>query len=228
MSALPCSKRRPWLANGFTPLGLVTSSSVFFSTPASRSTHSTRSPSFSNNPSSYATSSARPWNGAVVSKTSFLMAYLLMSSDLVTPSPVNHVGERSPVQICAQIVGEHLDDPMLRHIGTTGDMRRNQHALVLPETAIGGVLELPEVDVQTDATQLPRRQRGDQRLFVDDLPAGDVDQHRSRTHGRKRLATNQPGRFRCPLTTDGHEVTLPQQRMEMRGTFETAESREQV
>src|SRR5205814_7163483 len=92
---------------------------------------------------------------------------------------------------------------------------------------IGGVLELAVVDVQTDAAQLPCRQRRDQRLFVDDLPAGHVDQHRSGTHRRKRLATDQAGRLRCPLTTDGHEVTLSQQRMEMLGTFETAEARGQ-
>src|SRR6185437_8220089 len=73
----PCSTRRPWLANGFAPLGLVTSSWVFFSTPVSRSAHSTASPSFSNKPSSYATSSARPWNGAVVSRTSFFIGRLL-------------------------------------------------------------------------------------------------------------------------------------------------------
>ena len=62
---------------------------------------------------------------------------------LVTPSPLDHVGERSAVEICAQIVGEHLDDPMLRHIGTTGDMRRNQHALVLPEAEIGACSNSP-------------------------------------------------------------------------------------
>jgi hypothetical protein len=34
------------------------------------------SPSFSNSPSSWATSSGNPWNGAVVSKTSFFIDLL--------------------------------------------------------------------------------------------------------------------------------------------------------
>src|SRR5262249_12763286 len=75
MSALPCSSSLAWLAKGSTPFGLVTWVSTFFSTPCSRSAHSTRSPSCSNSPSSWATSSGSPWNGAVVSKMSFFMGF---------------------------------------------------------------------------------------------------------------------------------------------------------
>ena len=47
MSALPCSNSLPWLVKGFTPVGAVTSTATFFSTPCSRSAHSTINPSFS-------------------------------------------------------------------------------------------------------------------------------------------------------------------------------------
>src|SRR5712691_1731949 len=79
MSAWPCSNSLPWLEKGSSPLGLMTLTSVFFSTAFSRSAHSIARPSCSNSPSSWATSSGRPWNGAVVSKTSFFMDRALLA-----------------------------------------------------------------------------------------------------------------------------------------------------
>src|SRR5581483_8311374 len=73
MSALPCSSSLPWLAKGLTPFGEVLWVSTFFSTPASRSAHWISRPSLANRPSSKATSSGKPWNGAVVSRTSFFI-----------------------------------------------------------------------------------------------------------------------------------------------------------
>src|SRR5713101_8492617 len=79
MSAWPCSNSLPWLEKGSSPFGLMTLTSVFFSTSFSRSAHSIARPSCSNSPSSWATSSGRPWNGAVVSKTSFFMDRALLA-----------------------------------------------------------------------------------------------------------------------------------------------------
>src|SRR5262245_26865522 len=145
----------------------------------------------------------------------------------VPPRPVDHVGERAPVQVGAQIVGEHVKAPMLRYVCTAGDMRSDQDTLVLPEAGIGGVLELALVDCEADATQLARCERVDQGRLVDDLAAGDVDQHRSLAHRFERRAANQPRRLRRPLAADSHELALAEQRMKTLRALETAESRRQ-
>src|SRR5258708_12631640 len=77
MSALPCSSSLPWHMNGLTPLGLVMLTSVFLTASFSRSAQEMIRPSFSNRPSSNATNSGRPWNGAVDSSVSFFIAHLL-------------------------------------------------------------------------------------------------------------------------------------------------------
>src|SRR5215469_10305125 len=87
MSAWPCSNRRPWLKNGSMPCGLVRLRSILLTPPCSRSAHSTSRPSLANKPSSKATNSGRPWNGAVVSRISFFMA---TSAKGLAYSPRNH------------------------------------------------------------------------------------------------------------------------------------------
>src|SRR5262245_20774604 len=116
---------------------------------------------------------------------------------------------------------------MLRHVCTAGDMRGDQDALVLPEAGIGGVLELALVDVEADAAQLARCERIDQRRFIDDLAARDVDQHRSRAHRLERRAADPTGRLRRPLAADGHELALARPHMKTLRALETAESRRQ-
>ena len=40
----------------------------------------------------------------------------------VASPPVDHVDQRAPIQIRAQIIAEHFDHPMLRHVGAARDM----------------------------------------------------------------------------------------------------------
>src|SRR5262245_29505197 len=113
---------------------------------------------------------------------------------------------------------------MLAHVTAARDMRGDEDALVVPEATIGFPLELALVDVQGHPPQPSRRERRDQRFFVDDFTARDVDQDRAGLHGRKGLATDQLGRLRCPLTTDHHGVTLLEKSTEPLGALQAAES----
>jgi len=65
---------------------------------------------------------------------------------------------------------------VLSDVGAAGDVRRDEDALVVPEAAIRLALELPVVDVQGHAAQRPGRERGDQRLLVEDLSPCHVHQ----------------------------------------------------
>ena len=75
MSALPCSSILPWLENGLSPFGLLTLTCVLLSS-LSRSTHSICKPSFREQAFLVGDQFRQPWNGAVVSRTSFFMGGL--------------------------------------------------------------------------------------------------------------------------------------------------------
>src|SRR5688572_18525301 len=138
--------------------------------------------------------------------------------------PVDDVGQGPPVQISAQIVAEEADPPMLRQVSAAGDVRSDENALVVPEATIGFVFELAHIDVEGHPSQRSRRKGGDQRFFVDDFTPRDVDQDGAWLHRGKGLPTDQLGRLRGPLTTDHHGIAFPEERAEMRGTLQAAES----
>ena len=112
---------------------------------------------------------------------------------------------------------------MLTGVSAAGDMWGDEDALVVPEAMIGFMLELTHVDVECDASQLSRRERIDQCLFVDDFPPRDVHENRAGLQGGKRLSPDQPGRLRCPLTADRHRIALFEERTEPLGALQTAE-----
>ena len=72
MSAPPCSKVLPWLPKAENASGEVSLVSISRGV-LTLFTHSMRTPSASNRPSRSATSSARPWKGAVVSSLNVFM-----------------------------------------------------------------------------------------------------------------------------------------------------------
>src|SRR5262249_57448364 len=61
---------------------------------------------------------------------------------LVAPGPLDHVGERSSLQIGPQVVGEGLDGSLLPRIGAAGTVRRDHHTPVLPHPSPDPVLQL--------------------------------------------------------------------------------------
>src|SRR5689334_13013571 len=62
-------------------------------------------------------------------------------------------------------------------------------------------------------------------LLVDDLTAGDVDEHGSRLHYRKAGLVEETGRLRRPLAADHHEIAFRQEPIEILGAAKLTESR---
>src|SRR4051812_2118119 len=116
MSALPCSSILPWLENGLSPFGVLTLTWVLLSS-LSRSTHSICKPSFSNRPSRSATSSGNPWNGAVVSSTSFFMGRAPRSESCFIPRETS-TGPARPDHRVAK--------PALRYAGERNNVAGNE------------------------------------------------------------------------------------------------------
>src|SRR5882762_72012 len=102
---------------------------------------------------------------------------------------------------------------MLTHVTAARDMRGDEDALIVPEAAIGFMLELTDIDVEGHTPQLSRRESRDQRFFVDDFPPRDVHEDRAWLHRGEGLPTDQLGRLRRPLTANHHAVTLREQSM---------------
>src|SRR5258708_39552435 len=68
-------------------------------------------------------------------------------------------------------------------------------------------------------------ERISERLLVDDLAPGDVDEHAPRLHRGKAVVVEETGRLRRPLAADHHEIAIRQEPIEIPGAAELAESR---
>ena len=200
MSALPCSSILPWLENGLSPFGVLTLTSVLLSS-LSRSTHSICRPSLANRPSWSATSSGSPWNGAVVSRTSFFMGGLRIRNRVIPRRLAHHGRPRpSPGQSCialrrwAAIMLPSMKAAKglnLLHFQSQGAIR---HAIQHPDPGRGLRLAAGlenAVRRPQDPSHLPAgRGRPDQRRGLPRPPAGEGPQG----PGAARLARSCPAR----------------------------------
>ncbi len=124
----------------------------------------------------------------------------------VAPRPVDDVAQGPAVEVGAQVVAEDVDGAVPLLVADAGDVRRDQHAGIGPQLTPRRVLELADIDVEGGAAQVVAGQRVGQGLFIDDLAAGDIDQHGPRLHGGKALRVEQAGRLGRPLAADGDEI----------------------
>jgi hypothetical protein len=70
-------------------------------------------------------------------------------------------------------------------------------------------------DIQRRACQFARLHGFDQRLFVDDAAAGNIDQARGRLHQRQALTPDQMARLRRQWHVQRQEVGACHQRVEI-------------
>jgi len=89
------------------------------------------------------------------------------------------------------------------------------------------LLEFADIDIERNAAQAIALQRVGERILVDDLAAGDVDEHTARLHCGKAGFVEEPGRLRRPLATDHHDIAFRQKPIEIAGAAELAEPRRQ-
>ena len=108
------------------------------------------------------------------------------------------------------------------HVGLARDVRRDEHARVVPQAAVGVAFEFPAIDVERGPTDLAIGQPLLQRGLVDDLSPGHVDHHRTGLHRGDRRAIDQAFRLCRQLAADSDEVALAQQRVQTVGGFQPA------
>src|SRR5262245_33484188 len=96
---------------------------------------------------------------------------------------------------------------------------------MVPQARIRRTFELADVDVQGDAAKFPLSQSLQQGFFVDDLPARDVDQDRSRFHRCKSRSAYQMGRLFRPRAANGYELAFGEQVMQEVGGLQSCEAR---
>src|SRR5262249_9009486 len=101
-------------------------------------------------------------------------------------------------------------------------MRRDEHARIGPQLWPGRPLELTDIDVEGRAPEPIARERIDERVFVDNLPARHVDEHGPRLHGGEALGVESTGGLCRPLTSDRHEIARGQEAVKIARTTEFA------
>src|ERR1700756_4094821 len=67
-------------------------------------------------------------------------------------------------------------------------------------------------------------ERIDEGLLVDDLTAGDIDEHAPTLHGCKAILVEEAGRLRCPMAADHNKIALRQEPIEIPRPAKLAES----
>src|SRR5229473_2009787 len=140
----------------------------------------------------------------------------------IPPLPIDYVAQRSSVDVGAQVVAKDIDRAVPAFVAVAGDVRGDQHPLVLPEPRRRGLLKFPLIDVEHDAAQAALVERPGERGFVDDLAAGDVDEDAAGFHRGKPLLVEEMRRLRRPLAADHDKVALRQQQVEIGGAAEPA------
>src|SRR5689334_22019952 len=138
--------------------------------------------------------------------------------------PIDDIPQRRAIEIGAQVVAEEIDGAMTIPIAGSRNMRRDQHPRIGPEPRRRRVLEFADIDVERRASQMVALQRVGQRLLVDNLTPGHIDEYAARLHLRKAVLVEKTRRLRCPLAADHHEVALPQEPVEILRPAELAKS----
>src|SRR6516164_1398802 len=69
-------------------------------------------------------------------------------SKLIAAFPIDHIAQRSPSEIGAQIVTEEVDGAVPVFVTGARDMRRDQHPGVRPEPHWRQVLEFSDIDIE--------------------------------------------------------------------------------
>ena len=124
--------------------------------------------------------------------------------------------------IAGRAVVEHIDhlerhifgDLLLRLEGTAAEMRRQDDLVVPAQRAVGGQRLLGK-DIQRGPGDLTGLNGLDERGFVDDTAAGDVEHARRRFHLLQLRPVNQIGGLRGQRDMDGQKVALRQQRRQI-------------
>src|SRR6478672_11463082 len=129
----------------------------------------------------------------------------------ITALPVHQVLKRPTGQIFGEIFAEQVDALVLRDITHGRDMRRDEDALVIPQAPVRRALEFALIDVQRNTPEFALSKRTEQRFFVDNLTAGNVDQNGTRPQSGKSVAADQMGGLFRPWTRNCYEIGLPQQ-----------------
>src|SRR5450759_1005896 len=93
----------------------------------------------------------------------------------VHPLRVQYVEQRLVCEEAAQIFAEEIGDAAVLAVASAGRMRGDQHVGHVPEWAVRGQ-RLDLDDVQRSPAQMPTTQRCDQRRFIHDLTAANVDE----------------------------------------------------
>ena len=91
------------------------------------------------------------------------------------------------------LLGHDHARAVLGLLGRGAEVRRHDDAGQAEERALGGRLLREDVDGR--AAQVTRRERRDQRLLVDDVAAGRVDEPRAGLHGRERRGADEAARL---------------------------------
>src|SRR5215207_8055071 len=106
---------------------------------------------------------------------------------LIAAFPIDDILQWSTIEVGAEIFTEHIDSAMAILIAVARDMGRDQHPRVGPKPRHRRVLEFTDIDVKDGATQMIALEHISEGILIDDLPAGDVDEHGSRFHGGEAI-----------------------------------------
>src|SRR5262249_18328680 len=100
-------------------------------------------------------------------------------------------------------------------VARAGDMRGDQDSRISPEPYHRRPLEFADIDVERSASKMTALQRVKERILIDDLAPGDVDQHAAYLHRGKAVLVEQTSRLWRPLTADHHEIAMGQKVVEI-------------
>ena len=89
------------------------------------------------------------------------------------------------------------------------------------------MLEFPDIDIENDAAQVIALEGISERILVDDLAPGDIDEEAPRLHGGEAILVKESVRLRRPLAADHDDVASRQEPVEIPRAAELCESRRQ-
>ena len=111
---------------------------------------------------------------------------------LVDDRDVHGVRDDAAVERRDDLLGDDHARPVLRLVGRGREMRRDDHRVELEQRP---VVRLRREHVEGGARELPRADRLDQRVLVDERAARRVDEPRAVAHLGDRLAVDQAARL---------------------------------
>ncbi len=120
---------------------------------------------------------------------------------------VHGVGDHASGERRLDLLGGDDPRPVLRLGGRSAQMGRHDHVTALEEGMLGE--RLRREDVQGGAADLAGLQPVEQRVEVDQLAAGAVDDPHAVAHPRDRLGVDPSHRLRCLRQVDRDQVGPP-------------------